>query len=128
MEKICQYCKSYCNGKCINKDFKNSVSATSCIDDKANDLFEEGYVSEYLREHVDTDGVIAIVIDMLKEGDYIKKNRKEIEYNKLDDYDGLENELVEMCDDVLSGLVLPRIKNVNINLEVESEFSCKYWE
>lgn len=128
MKQICQYCKSYYNGKCINKDFKDSISATSSLDDEANKLFEEGYVAEYIREHLQTNDLIDIIINSLYEADYIKKNKKMISYSKLIDYDSFENEIVEQCDDVLSNLVLPRIKDVDISVEVKPNFSCKYWE
>lgn len=127
MEQKCFNCKSFWSGKCHNKDFKKMLGVD--MQDEFVYLTEQGELSEYIRENSDNGYEIAnIVLSTLKNKGYIKKNRKEItSYEDIDDDEFFVN-FEEIMDSMISNFVIPRLKNVEVNFDVDPEFCCKFWE
>lgn len=122
MEKKCTTCKWYCNKKCICKDTTASLEAELSGSDGVT-YIEQGYLNEALQENMASEGVIKLVIEELKEQDYIKKN-----IGKLNS-DTLENEIREYIDECLSKSIMNYFgdSTSDINIVHPEKFYCCNW-
>lgn len=128
MEKKCGNCKSYWNSECHNRELKSMVGISA--EDEFTYLTEEGHLSEYIKENDSKAYELAdIVLNKLKDTDYIKKNKKEINsYKDVDTHEEFLNEFVEIMDDMISSFVIPKLKDTEVSFEIDSDFCCKFWE
>lgn len=120
MERICRTCKHCINGKCYNKDNKMGLNISGDI----YNIFEGGYLSDFLRENIDVNDIVDFLDEELREQSIIRKNKK----LDKDFSNDLEIYIIESLDNVISGFLISQIKDIEIEKEVESDFGCKFWE
>lgn len=123
MEKKCTTCKWYYNKKCNCEDTTESLEAE--LSNDGITYVEQGYLNEAIQENMASEGIIKLVIEGLKEQDYIKKNKS---IDKLES-DTLENEIREHIDECLSKSIMNYFDSniCNINVTDPENFYCCNW-
>lgn len=123
MEHNCINCKYYRNSQCNSKDFKATIGNTE-IDSSIYQIFEEGYLDEFLHENIDIEYIQKNLLEEIEQQGYTKKNKN---INKFQS-DNFENVLVEEISDKVSRFLINQIKNIKIDITVNKDFGCIYWE
>lgn len=123
MERKCTTCKWYYNQKCNCNDL--NIGATTNDDDGVK-YVEDGLLSANIEESGLTKDIIKIIIQELKEQDYIKKNKNIKNFNDEE----IERELIETIDNKLSKGIMNYFNGECEEVEIYNpdEFSCCYWE
>lgn len=90
MDRCCFNCKWYYNSTCNCKEFKQNIS----IKNTKNGItyIEDGTLAENIRENFCFHELSNMIIDKLKNEDYLKKNKNIYNFSIED----LENEIIEM--------------------------------
>lgn len=126
MDRCCFNCKWHNNTTCNCKEFKQNIS----IENINNGItyIEDGILSETIRENFCFNELSNMIVDKLKNEDYLKKNKNIYKFN----IEALENDIVEMIDDALSKSIMNYFDsdcNKNkIKIANNSNFNCWYWE
>lgn len=129
MEKKCANCKYYNLGECMSKDFRESINPKKSKDDFIY-LTESGLLAEGIRENNKNIYELAnVVINKLYELEYIKKTKKKINtYKDIDNYEEFLQNYIEKVDETISNFVIPQLKDVDMDYNVNKDFCCKFWE
>lgn len=124
--KNCLNCKWYYSKKCNCNDFTGNIMIETKQD--GTTYVEDGILSETIRENFKFKELANLIIDKLRDEDYLKKNKNINKFNIED----LENDITEMIDCALSGGIMNyfdgSLFDANLEINEPREFSCCYWE
>lgn len=125
-DKSCLNCKWYYKKKCNCNDFTGNMLIE--IKQNGTTYVEDGILVETVKENFCFSELSRIIIDKLKDEDYLKNNKN---INKFS-VEELENNIVEMIDDSLSKSIINYFNfglyDADLKIANPREFSCCYWE